>query len=118
MKKILKFLLSYNELLTIPVGVILFYYSAELVWALDPQASPLDISVMQRPLAAIVIYFILQGTAFLIFKLIFPRLWWMLDEQISRWLNSDAVTIETKIKYALLMFYIPLICLVLLCCFV
>lgn len=108
-------LLSWHEYVTIPVALILFYFSPSLLRLIDPTAATYDAGVLQVIIFTIIQFLIYNAVAWIVFKLTFPKMYKMLDDEIeNKVLNNGAITMWEKIKIVLWVFSLYLICIVLL----
>ncbi|MEH0156462.1 hypothetical protein V6R21_20100 [Limibacter armeniacum] len=77
--KLAKFLGTWNELLTIPFGLVLFFMSPLFLRAFDPTAATIDAGVLQVIIFGLVKYSIASGFVWLVFKMQWPALYRRLD---------------------------------------
>lgn len=115
LRKIWRHLLSWHEYVTIPVALALFYVSPWLLRTIDPNAATYDSGVLQVILFTIIQFLFYNAVAWIVFKLTFPKMYKMLDDEIeNKVLNNGAITMWEKIKIVLWVFSLYLICIVLL----
>ena len=79
MKNLIKFLKDWNELLGIPIALILWILSPWLIRIIDPTAGTYDAGIFQVILFTIIQYFIYSAVAWLSFKYTFPEAYRQLD---------------------------------------
>lgn len=111
MKKITKFLRRWNELLTIPVAFVLWFYSPQLLRLLDPTAAAFDAGIFQIFLFAIIGLLIFHGIVWLILKLSWPTVYKHLDNLSEPFQDLNS---WQQIKFSLAVFSVLLLSLVLL----
>ena len=101
-KKVLKFLASWSELVTIPLALVLWYFSGTFLRWLDPTSATYDAGIFQIILFAIIQFFILSGVIWIYMKITFPEVYKYLDDalgdnlkvennQMTQWEKSKAV---------------------------
>lgn len=92
LKQIVKFVCKWNELLTIPLGFILFYYFPLLLRIIDPTAGGYDIGILHAAIAAISIMLIIHGFAWLLLRITFPGVYKFLDDTFETFITrSDSL---------------------------
>jgi hypothetical protein len=69
------FLKTYNELLSIPIAIVLFFFAPPLYRLIDPGAGQFDAGYFQVLIFAIVAFNVASGVAWLMFRLNFPSLY-------------------------------------------
>lgn len=85
---ILKFLKNWNELISVPIAIVLWFVVPDFVRLIDPTAAFYDAGVLQQILYAVIAVFIFHGLAWLIIKLTFPKVYDYLDNILEETLNS------------------------------
>ena len=114
-KSIWRHLLSWHEYITIPVALMLWYFSPALLRIMDPTAATYDSGVLQVILFTIIQFLFYNAVAWIVFKLTFPKMYRMLDDEIeNKVLNNGSITMWEKIKVVLWVFSLYLICIVML----
>jgi Na+/phosphate symporter len=114
-KILLNHLLSWHEYVTIPVAFVLWYFSPKLLQLIDPTSATYDAGVFQVIIFTIIQFLIYNAVAWIVFKLTFPKMYKMLDDEIeNKVLNNGAITMWEKIKIVLWVFSLYLISIVLL----
>ena len=114
-KIMLNHLLSWHEYVTIPVALVLWYFSPKLLQLIDPTAATYDAGVFQVIIFTIIQFLIYNAVAWVVFKLTFPKMYKMLDDEIEhKVMNNGAITMWEKIKIVLWVFSLYLISIVLL----
>jgi hypothetical protein len=85
MEKFFKFLMSWNELLTIPLGLALWYYAPVIMRmsGFDETAGSYDGAVLMKIIFAIVAMAIISGFAWIFIKLAFPEVYKYLDNVLG-----------------------------------
>ena len=99
-KKFWSFLLLWNEIISIPLGLLLWHYSPWImrVTGFDEGAGQYDSAVLQKIIFAIVAMAILSGFAWIFLKLAFPNVYKHLDEVLGESLN-DSTKIQNLSKW-------------------
>lgn len=103
MKKILKFIIKWNELLTIPLGLLLWYLLPTLMrWSgFDETAGQYDSAVFQKVVFAIVAVAIFSGMTWIFIKLSFPKIYRYLDDEVGSELEHQNLSAWEKSKISL-----------------
>ena len=116
MKKILKFLASWSELVTIPIALILWYFSGTFLRWLDPTSATYDAGIFQIILFAIIQFFILSGVIWIYMKITFPEVYKYLDDALGNNLRvkNNKMTQWEKSKVVLWLFSLFFLLIVLL----
>lgn len=113
--KIIKHILSFHEYFTIPVAIGIWIVSPYFLQWIDPTAATYDSGVFQVIIFTIIQFLIYNAVAWVVFKLTFPKMYKMLDDEIeNKVLNNGSITMFEKIKIVLWVFSLYLICIVLL----
>jgi len=96
--KLLRFLKRYSEFLSIPLGLLLLWYSPGLLRLIDPTAAAFDWGVLQIPILAIVFLFVFTGIVWLYIRITFPKGYKLLDDlfqnknkELTQWQRSKLV---------------------------
>ena len=84
MKRLLKWILKWNELITIPIALLLWFFSPVLLHWIDPTAAVYDAGIFQTILFTIIQLLVYNGVIFLLIKLTFPGLYKFLDEGLEK----------------------------------
>ena len=103
-KRILAFLLKWNELWTIPIGIMLWFAIAWWLRSADENAAIIPSDIWLQPLFAIVCLMIFTGTSWVLFKINFPGCYKTLDDVIEKSMEGVDLTTYQKIKLALWIF--------------
>jgi len=100
-KQILKFLAAWSEIITIPLGILLWYFSPFLLRMLDPTAATYDAGIFQIILFTIIQFFIYSGVVWIYMKITFPNVYKWLDNIFAESLdlNNDIGTKEKLTKW-------------------
>lgn len=100
-KQILKFLAAWSEIITIPLGILLWYFSPVLLRMLDPTAATYDAGIFQIILFTIIQFFIYSGVVWIYMKITFPNVYKWLDNIFAESLdlNNDLGTKEKLTKW-------------------
>ena len=115
MKKVIKFILSWNELITIPLALLLWWASPVLLHWLDPTAGTYDAGIFQIILFTIIQLLLYNGIAFLIIKWTWPGMYNFLDNVIEQeTMSNGSLTPYEKSKIALWIFSLYFIGIILL----
>lgn len=77
--KVKRFLSSWNEIITIPIGFIAWYLSPAFLRWIDPTAATFDSGVLQLFLLAGIGLYLGNGIVWLLIKLTFPGVYKFLD---------------------------------------
>jgi len=88
-RRIVKFISTWNELLTIPLGFVLFYFFPRLIRMIDPVAGAYDIGIMHLAIAAIAIMLIIHGFSWLLLRITFPGIYNFLDEIFENYITRN-----------------------------
>lgn len=83
MKKFLRFIKDWNEILSIPVALILWFTFPYIIRLFDATAAFYDSGVLQQIIYAIIAVLIFHGLAWLLIKLTFPKLYNYLDNEFE-----------------------------------
>lgn len=115
-KKILKFFASWSEIITIPLALILWYFSGTLLRLLDPTAATYDAGIFQIILFAIIQFFIFSGVIWIFMKITFPEVYKYLDDVLGSHLEpqNDKMTQWEKSKVVLWLFSLFFVSIILL----
>lgn len=110
MKRLLKWILKWNELITIPIALLLWFFSPVLLHWIDPTAAVYDAGIFQTILFTIIQLLVYNGVIFLLIKLTFPGLYKFLDDAIeTEVFNNGHTTYEQKMKIVLWIFSLYMI---------
>lgn len=104
LKQIATFLLKWNELWTIPIGIVLWFLLAWWLRSADENAAIIPSDIWLQPLFAIVCLMIFTGTSWVLFKINFPGCYKTLDDVIEKSMEGIDLTTYQKIKLALWIF--------------
>lgn len=89
MKTVLKFLIVWNELWTLPLAFILWWLSPYLLHIIDPTAGTYDAGIFQVILFTIVQFMIYHALAWIFLKITFPGVYKYLDDKIESKINEN-----------------------------
>lgn len=113
MKKFFRFILNWNEVLTIPIAFLLFYISPTLLRLVDSTAGVYDYGVFQKILFAMVVFLVVHGFAWIIVKLTWPGVYNFLDNEIENSVDAKQNHLsffqKTAVTLSILFFYLYLI---------
>jgi hypothetical protein len=112
MKNLFRFLARWNELISLPLAILLWAFSPELIRMIDPTAGVYDAGIFQIIIFTLIQFFLFTGISWLYLKLVFPRGYDVLDELFNNPLNQ--ISLWQKSKLALCLFSLLLLSLVLL----
>lgn len=102
MKKVVQFLRTWNEFLSIPLALLLWFYSPTLLRMVDPTAAAYDSAVLQQVIFAIIAVLIFHGMAWFLLKLTFPEIYRFLDRDFGVYFTN--LQGWRKLKLSLLLF--------------
>lgn len=111
-KRIIQFILKWNELLTIPLAFVLWWLSAPLLRTVDPTAGVYDAGIFQIILFALIAFLIFQAMAWITLKLSFPNVYKWLDDQLGMHINNGILSPWEKAKIVLWLFSLFLLSMV------
>jgi hypothetical protein len=114
--KLIKFLATWSEIITIPLGIILWYFSDTFLRWLDPTAATYDAGIFQIILFSIIQFFIYSGVIWIYLKITFPDVYNYLDNALGKNLDikNEKLTQWEKSKIVLWLFSLFLLTIVLL----
>jgi len=75
-----RFLIQWNELITIPLAILFFWLGGYIIRFLDPTAGLFDAGIFQIIIFAVASFLFLHGMAWIILKITFPKLYHFLDD--------------------------------------
>ncbi|HUW07859.1 MAG TPA: hypothetical protein VMW01_16555 [Williamwhitmania sp.] len=78
-----RFIANWNEILTIPLALVLWYFSPMLLRMMDPVAATFDTGILQVYLLAAIGLFFFNGVAWLLIKLSFPGIYKWVDKEFE-----------------------------------
>jgi hypothetical protein len=113
-KLVFKFLMKWNELITIPLGLIMWKYSGSLLRWLDPTSVEYDAGIFQIILFTIISFFIYTGVVWIYLKITFPKVYKYIDDVLGDNLEEKDLTTYQKSKIVLWLFSLLLITMVIL----
>jgi len=102
MKRLFRFIAVWNEFLSIPLALLLWFYSPTLLRMVDPTAAAYDSAVLQQVIFAIIAVLIFHGLAWFLLKLTFPEIYRFLDNDFGVFFSN--LQGWRKLKLALLLF--------------
>lgn len=116
MKRFIKFLFNWNEVITLPFAMLLWYYSADLIRFFDPTAAAYDGGIFQIILFTVIQVLVYNAVAWLIIKITFPDIYKYLDSflEANLKLSREHITVWEKSKIALWLFTLYFLALVVL----
>jgi hypothetical protein len=91
MKNILKFITKWSELITIPIAIMLWYFSDTFLRWLDPTSATYDAGIFQIILFSIIQFFILSGIVWIYIKITFPNVYKYLDDVLGNNLKENDI---------------------------
>jgi len=87
MKKIMRFLLTeWNEFLSIPLGLLLFFGFPYLLRFFDSTSAPYDGGVLHSYIAAISGMLIIHGFVWVLLRITFPGIYHFFDRDFERYI--------------------------------
>lgn len=90
MKRIKAFLRQWNELITLPIAMLLWWLSDDIIRWFDPTAASYDGGIFQIILFAIICLFVANGVVWIIIKLTFPGIYDYLDNFLEQNLKNSS----------------------------
>ena len=114
--KLIKFLATWSEIITIPIALILWYFSDTFLRWLDPTAATYDAGIFQIILFSIIQFFIFSGVIWIYIKITFPEVYKYLDDTLGDNLDpkNEKMTQWEKSKIVLWLFSLFLMGIILL----
>ena len=110
-RKILAFLWNWNELISLPLAMVLWYFSADLIRIVDVTAAAYDGGVFQIYLFAFIGLLIANFVTWIMLKINFPGIYHYLDNFLEQNLKNrvtasgiEPLTTWEKSKIALFLF--------------
>jgi hypothetical protein len=110
LKRLKRFILKWNELITIPIGLIMWKYSGFLLRWLDPTSETYDAGIFQVILFTIISFFIYTGVVWIYLKITFPKVYKFLDDDLG--IEKNELTKWEKSKIVLWLFSLFLLSMV------
>lgn len=101
-KSIFRFFITWNELLTLPVAILLWIFSADILRLMDPTSAVYDAGVFQVILFAVIQVLFFHAVAWLLLKMAFPGAYRFLDQLLEN--KETALSEWEKSKTALFLF--------------
>jgi hypothetical protein len=98
---VLKFIRKNSEYVTLPMALVLWYFSPELLRLIDPTAATFDSGIFQIILFGIIKFLVIHSVAWFLLKLRFPYLFQYLDSSSgfqSELRGIPFITNEQKFK--------------------
>jgi hypothetical protein len=84
MKELRKFLYQWNELVSLPIAFVLWYFSGDLLRMIDPTAATYDAGIFQIILFAVIGGLTIHAVAWLLIKITFPGVYGYLDNFLEK----------------------------------
>lgn len=84
------FLIEWNEFLTIPLSLVMFWLGGLLIRGVDPSSGLFDPGIFQIILWAVSAFLFLHGVSWLVIRITFPRLYKFLDTVFDYELDYNA----------------------------
>ena len=81
--RVIKHILDWNEYISIPAGLLLWYFSPMLLHHLDPTAATYDSGIFQIILFTLIQFLIYNGIVWLAIKLNFPGIYKFLSTAVE-----------------------------------
>jgi hypothetical protein len=95
-----KFLIQWNEFITIPLAIVFFWLGGAFIRLVDPTAGLFDAGIFQIIIFAIAAFLLIHGMAWIVLKITFPKAFRFFDEifeeEIER-LGNDPVHPDVKL---------------------
>lgn len=108
-KSIIKFISKWNEFITIPLALVLWYFSPLLLRWFDPTSATYDYGVFQIIIFTIIQFFFYTGVVWIYLKIAFPQMYKHLDDKLL-----EGLTNYEKTKMVVWLFSLLLLSLVIL----
>ncbi len=104
----MKFLREWNELLTLPVAILLWFFIPKLLYQIDPTAGAYDIGVINRFVLATIGLYVGKTVVWLALKIGAPDVYKVLDSFLMN--NKHRITIWQRGIFSLLYYSLLLFC--------
>lgn len=103
MKTLINFLKKWNELISIPLAMLIFFISPYLLRSIDPTAGAYDAGIFQILLFAIISFLVCQAMIWIILGMIWPKI----REHFETGFNSDFLELTPwqRTKTSLLIYF-------------
>jgi len=88
LKSFFAFFAHWSELISMPLGIVLWYFSPQILRMLDPTAATYDSGIYQIIIFTIVQFFIYSGIVWLYMKITFPSVYKYIDSILDNDLND------------------------------
>jgi len=115
-KSIYRFLVTWNEVVTLPIAIALLVFMGPVLRTFDATAGIYDFGWFQKPFYVIVVFIIFHAIAWIIIRITFPKVYEYLEEIFET--NIDAhkaiLTEWQKSIISVSLFFFYVLCLVLL----
>lgn len=112
--KIWNFLKIWNEFITIPIAIVLWYFSDTFLRWIDITSATYDAGIFQIILFTIIQFLIYTGVIWIYMKITFPKMYKYLDDVVDENLKGDKMSNWEKTKTVLFVFGILLISMIML----
>jgi hypothetical protein len=89
-KKFTRFLVNWHEIVSIPIGVAVFYYVPMLLRMLDPTSGGYDLGILHSVVFAMAAMLMIHGFAFLLLKVTFPGIYQFIDDILEHFMFKDS----------------------------
>jgi len=110
--KVINFLKRWNELFTIPIALVMWYWSSEVLRWIDPTAATYDAGVLQVCVLVIIQFLLYHGIAWLVIKITFPKLYDYINNAFD--VEFHKITEWQRLKLVLSVFALYFLAIVLL----
>ncbi|NPV12665.1 MAG: hypothetical protein HPY57_12840 [Ignavibacteria bacterium] len=104
MKNLIKFIKDWNEIITIPIAIILWFTLPYIIRLIDNTAAFYDAGVLQQIVYAIIAVLIFHGLAWILLKITFPKVYDYLDNTLEKKYDSYYLSEWEKVKFSLFLF--------------
>ena len=112
--RVIKHVLDWNEYISIPLGLLLWYFSPMLLHHLDPTAATYDAGIFQIILFTLIQFLIYNGVVWLAIKINFPGIYKFLSNMIEhKEFNDDKTTSFQKMVIVMWIFTVYFLSIVL-----
>jgi hypothetical protein len=109
----MKFLKLYNEWLTLPLALVIFFVFPEFIRHFDPSAGAYDAGIFHGAIYAIAVFCLFSGFSWLMMWFNFPELKKYLDDKAETDLIDGGYSIAAITAFAIYFGYILILFLIL-----
>lgn len=102
-KTIFLFLRRWNEIITLPLAILLWWLSCDVLRSIDPTAGVYDAGILQVFLLATVGLLFIHALAWLILKIVAPEIYRLLDDYLVK--HNSNISEWQKLKFSLVYYW-------------